>query len=222
MVATHFGLAHQLSAIKDRVAKDLKVRVILAVIVTDDSPQHVWYVPKADITFVPSEFTKARLIDYGNKSGLSPNNFEVVPYPLNPLLSKNLLKAQWVEKRNQLKGNTANAIHVSVPVSGAAVGTEYIKNLILNLHEKSDRFTFHIVSKLSLYTKTFLHNMSGYPYVRLKIALTDRETVNDYDDLFMNNNISLEITKPSEQAFKSLFSPHVLRRADYAFCQTRR
>jgi hypothetical protein len=35
----------------------------------------------------------------------------------------------------------------------------------------------------------------------------DREVVEAYEELYMNDVIGLEVTKPSEQAFKALFTP---------------
>ena len=61
IIATHFGLAHQIAAIKDKLAKERKVKIVLAVQVTDDSPQYMWYIPGADLTFVPSEYTRREL-----------------------------------------------------------------------------------------------------------------------------------------------------------------
>lgn len=57
IVATHFALAQQLSAIKEKLEKK-NLKIILVVQVTDDSPFRIWLVPGADLTFVPSEKTK--------------------------------------------------------------------------------------------------------------------------------------------------------------------
>lgn len=207
IIATHFGLAHELSVLKDDLKKKYKVRVILVLQVTDDSPQHMWFVPGADITFVPSEKTRAELIRYGARNGLPPGNFQVVAYPLNPLLDEVLNQDGWKKKIRQVDPSSKTEIDLSIPISGAAVGTVYLSELIKLLQKNERRFTFHVVSRSTLHTRKFLQEINRYPSVRLMTAFSDRETVNDYDDLFMKNILSMEITKPSEQAFKSLFTP---------------
>ena len=95
-------------------------------------------------------------------------------------------------------------IQVSIPVSGAAVGTLYFSHLIASLREKSDRFHFHIVSKDAPFTRSFLSSLEGKPWVSLYVGTQDREVVDLYDELLNREVISLEVTKPSEQAFKAL------------------
>src|SRR3990167_5533174 len=68
-VATHFGLAHKLGAIKKDLEKETGVKIALVVVVTDDSPQKIWYVPEADIIFAPSHQTRDDLIQYAKKAG---------------------------------------------------------------------------------------------------------------------------------------------------------
>jgi hypothetical protein len=72
------------------------------------------------------------------------------------------------------------------------------------LREKSDRFLFYIVSKDAPFTKIFLSTMRGKPWVDLWVGKRDREVVDLYDSLLDREIISLEVTKPSEQAFKAL------------------
>jgi hypothetical protein len=108
------------------------------------------------------------------------------------------------EKTRQLDAKGREPIHVSIPISGAAVGTEYFSRLIALLRERSDRFLFHIVSKDAPFTKNFLSRMAGKPWVDLHVGKQDREVVDLYDVLMEKQIISLEVTKPSEQAFKGL------------------
>jgi hypothetical protein len=207
VVATHFGLAHQIAAIKDIVMKDRDVRIVLVVQVTDDSPQHIWYVPGADLTFVPSKKTKEKLIEYGKEANLPEVRFEVNPYPIGPAFCEDLSDDYCTDKRNQLKADSKSNIHIAVPISGAAVGTEYLKRLIEALHHVSQRFVFHVIAKKAPYTSKFLEKISLLPYVKLHIANDDRDAIDEYDKLYQSNIISLEITKPSEQAFKALVEP---------------
>lgn len=207
VVATHFALAHQLAEVKEKLEKDRNVRIYLIVQVTDDSPQKIWYVPGADLTFVPSIYTKDKLDQYGKKTGLPAIDLEVNPYPLSPGLSGKLNRQQFDDRKEQLDPSGSNLIHVSIPVSGAAVGLTFYKHLMMNLHSLSSRFRFHIISKKAPFTESFLDSMSKLDYVTVFSSSSDREVVNYYDELYLKYVISLEITKPSEQAFKALLKP---------------
>ncbi len=55
VIATHFGLAHQLSVVKKNIERRERVKVTIVMQVTDDSPQKIWYVPGIDLITVPSE-----------------------------------------------------------------------------------------------------------------------------------------------------------------------
>ncbi len=207
IVATHFGLAHQLAEIKGIVEKKRQVRIILVVQVTDDSPHPIWYVDGADIIFVPSFTTREKLVHFGKTYHIPPVNFEVLAYPVSPDLTRHLTHEQLTNRKDQLDPEKKSHIHVSVPISGAAVGTTFVADLIDNLHQISERFLFHIVVKDAPYTKNFLGYMLDKPFVQLHVSSHDRGTVNNYDLLFHQTTISLEITKPSEQAFKCLCNP---------------
>jgi hypothetical protein len=207
LVATHYGLAHQLGVIKERLQRDKKVKVILAVQVTDDSPQYMWYVPEADIMFVPSRYTKEQLEEYGRVKGYDPVRTEVVAYPVSPKLAYTLDRAGFHEKAHQVEPDSKSQIHVSVPISGAAVGLEFVTNLLDKLYQHSHRFAFHVVTRSAPYTIPFLSQMIERPYVTLYVSAQDRDVVNAYEQIYRKHKISLEITKPSEQSFKALLTP---------------
>lgn len=207
VVATHFGLAHQFAALKGRLEKEENVKLVLAVQVTDDSPQQMWYVDGADVIFTPSVYTRDALRFYGEQTGLPPVPFEVVAYPVSPLLGNSLTESQYKDRMNQLEAKRTNPIHVMIPVSGAAVGTLYFTKLIDTLHLSSERFIFHIVSKEAPFTNKFLKDIKSRVYVRLYTSSHDRNVVGIYESVYNDTVISLEITKPSEQAFKALLSP---------------
>ena len=207
VVSTHFGLAHKLAAIKERLQKERQIKVFLAVVVTDATFQHIWYVDGADLIVVPSHSVKAKYAAYGRSLGAA-ERIEVLPYPLRLDLSTQLAAAELTKKIAQLDPTTQEPIRVSLPVSGAAVGTDYYLQIIEDLRQKSDRFIFHVVSKNAPYTNGFLSKLKDKSGVELDVADADRVVVDAYDDVFQKHIISLEITKPSEQAFKALLGTH--------------
>lgn len=204
IIATHFGLAHQLAAIKALLSKTLKITLILVVQVTDDSPQRMWYVDGADVIFVPSELTKRELSRYAIQAGLPPVTFEVASYPVSPLLAKPLTEGERAYRLRQTDGSSQSAIHVAVPISGAAVGTDYMRDLMDELFARSHRFIFHVICKSAPFTEIFVKEMSERPYVKLLVSTHGREVVSQHELLYRRVCIGFEITKPSEQAFKAL------------------
>ncbi|HCM38155.1 MAG: hypothetical protein UV61_C0005G0041 [Candidatus Gottesmanbacteria bacterium GW2011_GWB1_43_11] len=205
-VSTHFGLTHQLAAVKSQIENSKKVKVILIVQVTDDSPQRVWYVPGADLIFVPSERTKIGLMQFAHPAPKPAPKFEVVAYPVSPYLAKT--GTDLLEKRKQqLDINSKSAIHVALPISGAAVWLNYYIELIETLAQKSPRFVFHVILKSNPYTQKFINQLLVKKFVKIYTAEHDREIVDQYEQVYLANPIAIEITKPSEQAFKSLLEP---------------
>jgi len=203
VVSTHFGLAHKLAKIKEKLQKEKHVKIILVVLVTDDTFQKIWFVEEADLIVVPSNFIKRKYTAYGQMLGKCPR-IAVNPYPLNPLRMRKLGAVRMAQKKNQLNPRSREPIRVSMPVSGAAVGTLYFSHLMSALHRKSKRFHFHVVSKDAPFTKDFLYLWKNRSWVDLHVGRADRDVVDLYDKLLDDNVISLEVTKPSEQAFKAL------------------
>ncbi|MBW7960217.1 hypothetical protein B6D29_00605 [Microgenomates bacterium UTCPR1] len=206
VVATHFGLAHQLAAIKKRLEKEKNIRMILTVQVTDDSPFRIWVVPEADLIVVPSEATKNNLDQFIKKMGYRVPTV-VNPYPISPTLTKTLSENELKEKFDQVDPNKDTKTKIIIPVSGAAVQTDFLTNIIGKLHGKSNRFVFHIVVKNAPFTRNFISKMASLDFVHLSIGATDRKMIDNYEYVYNQNTISLEITKPSEQAFKALIDP---------------
>ncbi len=203
VACTHFGLAHKLAAIKDELQQREGVRMVLAVCVTDDTFQHIWYVDGADLLVVPSQYTKRKYVEYGQRVGNMPR-IEVVPYPVHPRLAEKLDAAQLAAKTRQLDPSAAEPIHVSIPISGAAVGTAYFSALMAALRERSDRFCFHIVCKDAPFTQDFLSELAGKAWIDVRAGKEDRAVVDAYDVLIETQTLALEVTKPSEQTFKCL------------------
>ncbi|MCL4367407.1 hypothetical protein M1563_04550 [Patescibacteria group bacterium] len=208
VVATHFGLAHQLAQIKEALELDKWVKIILVVQVTDDTDQHIWYVPGADMIFVPSEKTKKALESYGKIHNLPPVRFEVLPYPITPALAEKLTAEQMQNKLAQLDKDSKSMIETAIPISGAAVGMDFSLILMDELHKLSARFRFCIISRYASYTQPFLAKLTERQFAELEVSPSTREIVDKYEDVYERKVISLEMTKPSEQAFKALFNPN--------------
>lgn len=208
LASTHSSLAHQFSMIKSRLETEKQVRVVLIVQVTDDTPQHLWYIPHADVIVVPSERTKELLTRYGKVAGLPEVDFHVHSYPISPRLTATIPVSRLQNRRNQVQPNETTPIEVAIPVSGAAVGTDFMQKIMLNLHTQDARFRFFVVSKIAPYTEIFLHTLLQHPFVKLYTSAQDREVVDLYEYVYQKHTISLEITKPSEQAFKALCRPN--------------
>jgi hypothetical protein len=205
VVATHFGLAHQLSVVKKDIEKATGVKMVLVMQVTDDSPQFIWYVPGVDLAFVPSETTKTELERYGKSIGFPKVKFEVNAYPISPVLKEKLTLHDWHRRMHQVDSKRGGSINISLPISGAAVGLDFYRELIKKLHSLSGRFVFHIVSRESAHTEDFLNEMREKSYVRVFASKQDRRVVEMYQEMFQQYVMSLEVTKPSEQAFKALY-----------------
>lgn len=204
-VTTHFGLAHQLAIIKKSVFCNKKCKFVLIVVVTDDSPQRPWYVSEADMTVVPSDTTKKRLLEIAGKTE-AEFRIEVNPYPISPLLSKRLNSKEFTNRINMTQ-NISEVIKVSLPISGAAVGTDFDLQLIKELNNSKYSFEFNIVGRDRSYVHNFIKNADLIENVNIFTSKEDLEIVEYYDRQFLDTNFLFEITKPSEQSFKALLNP---------------
>lgn len=203
IIATHFGMAHQIGAIKDKLAKETGKTVRLIVQVTDDTSQHIWVVRGADMTFVPSRFTKEELAEYAKEKKIDFCG-EVVPYPLSELLTKKLPKGKG---RHKVFSEKAGPINVAIPISGAAVGLTFFINVIKELRKQSDRFRFFVLVKKTPFTEMFIRSLARMTQVNLFVGKNDIQMIESYELIYQNNMIHLEITKPSEQSFKAILYP---------------
>jgi hypothetical protein len=175
--------------------------------VTDDSPQFIWYIDGADLLLVTSEYVRKGLLEYGRTRHFPPVKIEINPCPLNPSLLVPLTNEEMANKRAQADAGSGVPIEVVVPISGAAVGTKYVTDLMATLHQKSRRFVFQVVTKIAPYTKTFLTELEGKEYIKVYASDDDKEVVDLYQEVLEKNTVLLEITKPSEQAFKAVLPP---------------
>jgi hypothetical protein len=207
LVATHTTLGHQLGAIKKKLEKEMGITIVLVIQVTDDSPQPIWYVYDADALFVPSEYTKKRLLDYAKSVHLPIIPVIVSAYPISPQFSERLSEKAWKERLVQTDSSTSEQIHISLPISGAAVGTSFSAKYITEMHQLSDRFFFHVTSREAAYTDSLIQSLSQMSYVKLYTSPFDMKTVDNYEKVFAETMLAFEVTKPSEQAFKTLATP---------------
>jgi hypothetical protein len=203
VVATHFDLAHKLAAIKDDLQRALGATMRLVVFVSDDTFQHVWHVDGADLLVVTSNFIKRQYDDFSWKTGRRIR-VEVAPYPMSQRMTVLLGSDLMLERIRQLSAGGSMPIHVSIPISGAAVGMAYSSILMERLHGKSDRFRFHITTREAPYTRLFLSLLRRQPWVELHLGRGDRDVVEQYETLYQECVLSLEVTKPSEHAFKAV------------------
>jgi len=208
IVATHFGLAHQIAEIKNKIKRKIGKQVDVVVQVTDDTSQHIWCIRGADITFVPSQQTKEELEVYAKQQGINIHA-EVSPYPTNPSFAKKIERS--IETREEaFKKGSDRPINVIVPISGAAVGLKYLTKFLLELDRSSKKFHFWIVAKRSDQTKRFLSTIGKLRWIQLITGRSDNETVGLYEKVYRENLIHAEVTKPSEQAFKALIPPTMI------------
>lgn len=208
IVATHYGLAHQFAAIKEDFAKRHGVRVVLIVVVTDDSPQKAWAVPGADIIFCPSSTTRNALEAYHRT--IDPTGATVYvasPYMITPSFTLSISHQACQSRLAACDPTSSTLIAIAVPVSGAAVQLDFLFGVIRELSERSERFHFEVVSKKSPFTAPFLHKLAGLPKVTTHVSVWDRMIIEKYEALYRNIVITAEITKPSEQSFKALLLP---------------
>ena len=206
IISTHFSLAHKIAEVKARLTRELKLCVMLCVVVTDDSPQKVWGVYGADYIFVPSEETRKSLTDYLVSLKVPVPTILVCPYPISPNYSVVLSNEEFEKRKVQLKPIAAKNLRIIIPISGAAVQLKFFKETISYLDRKK-KAEITLVSRDSGYTKEFLRWCQEIPSVEVVADKLDKEVVASYEREIEKNVFSVEITKPSEQAFKALVTP---------------
>ncbi len=206
IVSTHFGLAHQIVAIKEKLQKNLKIKLILIDQITDATSMEILYIPGADLIFVPSNKIKASLENYAHRRGLRETNIIVSPYPLSPNLNRELSEKELDLRQKQYTLDSQAKIKIVVPISGAAVGLAYYDKITYILGKSLDRCEIYIVVKDYMYTKAFIRKMKRRSWIKLISNQTDRKVVAAYDKLYHDETIGFEIVKPSEQSFKTLIS----------------
>lgn len=206
VVSTHFGLAHQLAKIKNRLEKNLKIKLILVVQVTDATSMKIWYVEGADLICVPSEKVRREFANYAQKKNLRHSDIVVLPYPLSKTMGSELSGEEYNFRLEQYSGDSSVKINIVMPISGAAVGLNYYDKIIAKLTRSSKRFRIFLVIKDNIYTTNFIRKMKTREQVTVIANTSDKEVVDSYDKVYQKEIIALEIVKPSEQSFKALFN----------------
>jgi hypothetical protein len=206
ILCTHFGLAHQLATVKDTLAETLGVKVVLAVVVTDDSPQLLWAVPGVDIEFVPSATTRTQLLRYMEKISGKVPEIMVAPYPVDPRLNMPLTAKEMGIRRAQLVPKGKQPLQLMVPISGAAVQLSFMRELLVSLIEEQ-KATVTVVARESDSTHDFLDWCQDEASIKVAAHWFDSRVVEIYEEEMEKTVFGVEITKPSEQAFKVLLSP---------------
>lgn len=208
IIATHFGLAHQLSALKERLAKAYDVRVILVVVVTDDTAIKLWAVRNADYVIAPSDTTKKKLASYHKASGFSTDTAYIqLPYMVSGRLGVLCSPPEFASRAAQVQAGGVVPTHIAIPISGAAVQLSYFDELVSDLRHSGFSSRIHLVSLKMPATKEFLGRMMGEEYVNVSVSSLPGEVVEIYEQLYEREVIAIEVTKPSEQAFKCLLAP---------------
>lgn len=206
VVATHFGLAYKIAAIKDNLSRSSGIKIQLYVLVTDDSYQEIWAVDGADYLTVPSEITKLKYEQYFKGRKKAPIVL-VHPYPV-ALKFAGIDKEVLTLRKKQVSMKSKIATQIVIPISGAAVQLDFFEKIIPRLCQKKKSFEVTVVAKKTPFVRPFLNLLSSMKNLRLVTGMTDREVVDLYEGVYLGKEAPvIEITKPSEQAFKVLFEP---------------
>lgn len=203
IVSTHFALAFSIAAHKKEIQEKFGVKIMLCVVVTDDSPQRVWVVKGANFVFAPSAQTAETLV----KLGMSPEKVKVISYPVSPRFAQKLSGDELQKVTDQVDPKQDTPLHIVIPVSGAAVQLPYLQQVIQTLSYET--FYFTVIGQDTSFTSTFFKKMSQLTHVQTSIGLSNLQTVKYYESLFYQPiRPAVEITKPSEQTFKAILSPN--------------
>ncbi len=201
VVSTHFNLAHAISFAKKELEEKLKIKIYLFVIVTDDSPQRIWAVKNADLIFTPSNSTRDKINNY-----LRKKTARTISYPVSPRLAQELPQEEVDIFMTSVSPANTIPLQIVVPISGAAVQIDYLYNVIKEL--SLSNFQFTVIGQETPYTQNFFQKISRVAHVQSSIGFSARQTVTLYESIFYQPiRPAIEITKPSEQAFKILLNP---------------
>ncbi|CAN5330880.1 hypothetical protein BH10PAT1_BH10PAT1_0110 [soil metagenome] len=204
VISTHFALAHTISAAKEKLEKELGIKIITCVVVTDDSPQKIWAVKNSNLTFVASEQTKISLSKFFPKD--QQDSVKAISFPIAQRLSQNMTTSEFQFVINQTDPKQDKKIQIEIPISGAAVQLTFFQKFIEKLSRENYLFT--VIGQESMLTKKFFDDIQRLPRVQISVGKDSWQTVKFYESMFYQaNRPSIEITKPSEQTFKAILNP---------------
>jgi hypothetical protein len=166
----------------------------------------LWAIPGVDVEFVPSPTTRTQLLKYLEQIALSVPEIAVTPYPVDPRLGEALTHKECMVRQAELAPKGKSPLKVMVPVSGAAVQLDYIKNLLIGLPQDGN-VKVTLVARQSSQTHQFLDWCQDNQMVTVLAHWLDREVVEMYEKALEAEVFGVEVTKPSEQAFKVLLTP---------------
>ncbi len=207
LVSTHYGLSHQLAAVKNRLEREKNIRIYLVVQVPDASFHPIWLVPKADLILVPDNETKHKLAVYRAQKKIRPINIDVCPYPFHQDFLTNLSRDEFRLRRKQLNPKYEAKLNIALPISGGIVDFQYFVNLFEYLEQQPLKFQLSLAARFNRAARDFIFNFINKNYVQIYPSRTDHQLVNDYLRLYLSEIIGLEISQPNEQAFKVLLDP---------------
>lgn len=212
VISTHFALAHSISSAKKRLESELGVSIYLCVIVTDDSPQRIWLVDNADLTFVASDETRSKLASYLPEKKRA--TLKTISFPIAERLSQNLSTTEFQFIINQVDPRANTPLQIEIPISGAAVQLTFFQKLLQSLSQSDFGFrskagcSFSVIGLESILTMSFFEKIRSYARVQVSIGVDTWQTVEYYESVFYQpSRPAIEITKPSEQAFKAMLNP---------------
>ena len=204
VVSTHFALAYPVVAIKKTFKKRFGINIYNILTVTDDSPQRVWAVEGSNIIFTPSGTTENKIRSFLPKN--TQTSIETVSFPVSPRLAQKLPEDELTLIENQLDPAIKIPLHLSIPVSGAAVQLDFLETLIKELTR--GQFVCTVIGQTTPFTTTFFEHLKRIPRVQVSTGETASATVKLYESAFyQKSRPAVEVTKPSEQTFKAILKP---------------
>ena len=204
VVSTHFALAYPVVTIKKTFKKRFGINIYNILTVTDDSPQRIWAANGTNIIFTPSNLTEQAIRDFLPKD--TQTSVETVSFPVSPRLTQTLSDEELTFVENQLDPAMNIPLHLSIPVSGAAVQLDFLESLIKELTK--GQFVCTVIGQITPFTTTFFEHLKNIPRAQISAGNSANMTVKLYESAFyQKSRPAVEVTKPSEQTFKAILKP---------------
>lgn len=207
IVATHFGLAHQIAEIRHHLIGTTGVHISLHVIVTDDTFQPIWAVENANRLCVPSQKMADLYKTYFEDEKMRVPKIDVQAYPVSPQLA--VSKPDVLIKRRKQLDSQKIPTRISIPISGASTQLDYLMMFVHHItQDDTGKFQVNAIASQNPLTSSFGNIVKHLPNTRIAFGATNQETVEKYTQMLTEDEpITIEVTKPSEQAYKCLYTP---------------